>query len=172
MARHLRDQDHASDKVSLGKSSLLGPTRFQMLQNQFRYSIRRLAMRKMPNIFQHNSSISSREISVLPLRLTRQITKIRPSLNHQRRCRQRLHLAKSLLQIVIPSIPGLSLAPSRTISISRDHHPAGLQVSHCIRANPTGSSCTFSTPPSTERNHWYQNRLDCSNEGTLNKPRG
>jgi hypothetical protein len=94
-----------------------------MLQNQLRHSIRRLAMRKMPKTFEYHPSISSSEISVLPLRLTRQITKIRPSLNHQRRRRQRFHLSKSPLQIVIPSIPNLSRTPPRPIRIPRNRHP-------------------------------------------------
>src|SRR5882672_687276 len=37
--------------------------------------------------------------------------------------------------------------------------PVGLQVPHCIRANPTGSSWTFASPPSIHKNHWYQKRL-------------
>jgi hypothetical protein len=80
-------------------------------------------MRKMPNAFEHHPPISSGKISILSLRFIRRIAKVRPSLDHQRRRRQHLHLSKSPMQIVIPSIPGLSFAPSRTISVPRNRHP-------------------------------------------------
>src|SRR3989442_13825941 len=61
----------------------------------------------------------------------------------------------------------LSAAFANSIAVNQ---PGGLHVSHWMRANSTGLAWTLAAPPSMHRNHWYQNRLACSNDGTVKRP--
>ena len=100
-------------------------------------------MREMPDGIEQYALISPSKVSLKTFGQTRWITVVGCPLDHESRRRKRFYFVEPSLQGIIPRIPSLPFAPTRTICVPRNKGPIWVDKALCglrklYRSEPAG----------------------------------
>ena len=88
-------------------------------------------MREMTDGIEQYALISPSKVSLQSFGQTRWITVVRCPLDHESRRRNRFHFVELALQGIVPGIPSLPFAPTRTISVACHEGPIRVGEALC-----------------------------------------
>src|SRR5207249_9415628 len=101
-------------------------------------------MREMTDGIEQYALISPSKVSLQSFGQTRWITVVRCPLDHESRRRNRFHFVELALKGIVPGIPRLHFAPTRTKRVACNEGPirdrqASTDMRHNHRYEPTGA---------------------------------